>query len=389
MSTQLVNLSPDLKRLRDAGYNIEIRDTNLLVHQIPYLDSNTNLKFGTLVKMLSGTIPPVAAPHDHVTYFIGEQPYELDGSVVQALCISKEKLLVGDVEVNLTFSNKYPNRNYYDYFELVEKYVSLISVPASSKYQGTTAKSFVPFLDKEMDSNLCYPDTNASRANIQHLSAMLKHEKVAIIGLGGTGSYVLDFVAKNDLSEIHLFDADSFDQHNAYRAPGAVSFAELKSKPSKVKYFELVYSNINKKVIGHPEFIDDRNIERLREMTFVFICVDKNSVRHKIAHFLMNAGIAFIDCGIGVKMTKGKLSSTIRVTCSIDGKTDHIDKRIPELDIEEDGLYATNIQVAELNAFAAILAIQLWKKKRGFYFDDTFEHNVIYSSLLGTIDYDD
>jgi hypothetical protein len=34
--------------------------------------------------------------------------------------------------------------------------------------------------------------------------------KIAIIGLGGTGSYVLDLAAKTPVKEIHLFDGDKF-----------------------------------------------------------------------------------------------------------------------------------------------------------------------------------
>ncbi|WP_318271316.1 ThiF family adenylyltransferase [Sphingobacterium cellulitidis] len=45
----------------------------------------------------------------------------------------------------------------------------------------------------------------------------LERQKIAIIGLGGTGAYILDMVAKTPVKEIHLFDGDSFDQHNAFR----------------------------------------------------------------------------------------------------------------------------------------------------------------------------
>jgi hypothetical protein len=34
---------------------------------------------------------------------------------------------------------------------------------------------------------------------------------------------VLDFTAKTHVKEIHLFDGDTFFQHNAFRAPGAAN----------------------------------------------------------------------------------------------------------------------------------------------------------------------
>ena len=58
----------------------------------------------------------------------------------------------------------------------------------------------------------------------------LMNHKVAIIGLGGTGSYILDMLAKTPVSEIHLFDGDDFLTHNAFRSPGAASLDDLSKK---------------------------------------------------------------------------------------------------------------------------------------------------------------
>ena len=48
-------------------------------------------------------------------------------------------------------------------------------------------------------------------------------KKVVIVGLGGTGGYLLDLLAKTPIEEIHLYDDDIFGTHNAFRAPGAAS----------------------------------------------------------------------------------------------------------------------------------------------------------------------
>ena len=43
---------------------------------------------------------------------------------------------------------------------------------------------------------------------------------VAIVGLGGTGSYCTgSLLAKTHVKNIHLFDGDVFEQHCAFRAP--------------------------------------------------------------------------------------------------------------------------------------------------------------------------
>ena len=53
MSQQLINRSPDLKKLRDEGYEVEIRSNFLLVKNIPYLNSAKEVKYGVLISELT------------------------------------------------------------------------------------------------------------------------------------------------------------------------------------------------------------------------------------------------------------------------------------------------------------------------------------------------
>ena len=77
----------------------------------------------------------------------------------------------------------------------------------------------------------------SSRAGIVEFAKRLEQERIAIVGLGGTGSYVLDLLAKTRIGEIHLFDGDDLLSHNAFRSPGAVSVEELNTRPKKVDYY--------------------------------------------------------------------------------------------------------------------------------------------------------
>jgi len=45
---------------------------------------------------------------------------------------------------------------------------------------------------------------------------------------------------------------------------------------------------------------------------------------------------------------------------------------------EADDPYVQNIQIAELNALNAALAVIKWKKLLGFYRDEEAEHNTLY-----------
>ena len=53
MSQQLINRSPDLSRLRDDGFHIEIRGSHLLVKDVPYLNAQRQVKYGVLVSDLT------------------------------------------------------------------------------------------------------------------------------------------------------------------------------------------------------------------------------------------------------------------------------------------------------------------------------------------------
>lgn len=224
-----------------------------------------------------------------------------------------------------------------------------------------------------------YPDTNSSRANIEYLNRKFKGYKVAIIGLGGTGSYMLDFLSKTPVEEIHLFDGDIFQLHNAFRAPGAVSRERMESEVEifKVQYFEEIYSRIHIGIKAHPVFITEENVSVLSQMNFVFISVDKNLVRSFITEKLLSFEIPFIDVGMGVNLVGDSLIGSLRMTYGSNDKNDHLRHRFGQMDFEEND-YATNIQIAELNCQNAIMAIIKWKKIVGFYQDLKKEHNTLY-----------
>ena len=52
MSQRPISRSADLKKLRDEGYDLEIRSGCLLVKDVPYVNSKREVKRGTLVMKL-------------------------------------------------------------------------------------------------------------------------------------------------------------------------------------------------------------------------------------------------------------------------------------------------------------------------------------------------
>jgi hypothetical protein len=116
MSQQLINRSPDLKRLRDEGYDIEVRSNHLLIKRVPYVNSKKEVKYGTLVSGLSLAGDVTTKPDTHVVQFAGDHPCNKDGSEIAKIKHqSVQKLVDSGLEVQHSFSSK-PEGGYRDYY---------------------------------------------------------------------------------------------------------------------------------------------------------------------------------------------------------------------------------------------------------------------------------
>jgi hypothetical protein len=135
---------------------------------------------------------------------------------------------------------------------------------------------------------------------------------------------------------------------------------------------------MHRRIITHPVYVTKENIELLKGLSFVFICIDSNSARGIILSALKRMGIPFFDMGLGVNIAEDNLVGTVRVTVGTPSKTDHIPDRIGTVEID-DNEYSTNIQIADLNALNALFAVIKWKKLSGFYQDLKEEHHSTYS----------
>ena len=378
MSQQLISRSPDLKKLRDEGYEVEVFGGYLIIHHIPYINAQCEVKCGKFICALCLNNDITIKPNNHVMGFMGEHPCNKDGSIITAIIHSSPNQRISDGYVmNHTFSNKPPN-GYSNYYEKVNRYAEIIIAPAISVNPSVTAKTFRSIADNDDASVFNYIDTNSSRANITLINSKFKGKNIGIIGLGGTGSYILDFVSKTPVNSINLFDGDVFLQHNAFRSPGAATIDVFNKKINKADYFKSIYSNLHNNIISNPISITEENINLLKGLTYVFICVDKSSVRNMIISSLIQYNITFFDVGLGLSIADDNLVGTLRLTSGTKDFHEHIAKHIGSEDIEDDK-YATNIQIADLNAFNAILAIIKWKKMSGFYQDLKLEHHTTYS----------
>lgn len=380
MSQKLVRLNSDLSRLRAEGYDVFIgKSKHLLIRDVPYVNSAKQVKLGIIASDLDLAGETTDPPKTHVVFFVGEPPCDERGALLPGVSPNTNKPLGEGLSPNHQISRKPttgPNPGkYIDYYEKIKTYLAIICSPAQAIDPKVTAITNPTIVPEEEESVLNYLDTAATKAGIVVANNKLENSKIAIIGVGGTGSYVLDFIAKTPVSEIHLFDNDLFLNHNAFRCPGAPSLDDLTKKHRKVDYLSSIYSKMRKKILAHDCFIKDDNVEQLNGMSFVFLCIDKGNTKRLIVERLEQWAIPFIDVGMGIQLGENNtIGGIVTVTTSTPIKRDHFRSHVPFSDGAGANEYSNNVQIAELNALNAALAVIKWKKICGYYDDVTKEH---------------
>jgi len=372
----LASHNSDLQRLLEKGYALAIDSNHLVVRDIPYLDSAGQLQLTAFVGQMEFEDQTKVRPKDHQVYFAAPRPFGLDGQVVRGLGGGDAQLNLSehcrDVIVRQSFSHKLKEsgqlRPYIDHFEKIESYVAMVCGPAMTKF-GVTPYTFRDCEEETPNSVFKLRDTMTSRAEISDLAKLFENDVVAIIGLGGSGGYVLDFMAKTPVREIRGFDSDSFFVHNAFRSPGRLDVEEgAELRQSKAEVYRKRYENFRHGLNIKPLFIDETTATELDGVTFAFVAVDKGSSRKHIIDMLIAKNIPFIDVGMGLKRHGGPISGTVRTTYfpHDSGQIVRSKGYVPETDPPDD-VYKSNIQIAELNALNAALAVLRFKQIRGFY----------------------
>lgn len=373
MFHQLVNHNDDLRRLVEKGYAFSIDGGYLVIRDIPYLDDQKQLRWGAFVAKLEFVDKLTVKQDDHQIWFSGSVPHGLDGKPIPNLGGGPTALPLGetskDVIVQRRFSNKPTSTGAFaNFFEKIESYLTIIAGPAMELH-GANPYTFRT-VETIADSVFKFHDTLTSRAEIADLSAKFAGDVVAVFGLGGTGGYVLDFLVKTPVREIRAFDFDFFHVHNAFRSPGMLDENEL-GKPKAVVYSGR-YDNFRHGLRVERKFIDSSSGADLDGVTFAFVCVDKGSSRSGIFDLLISKGIPFIDVGMGLDRKRGPVNGMVRVTYYSSENAQTVrDKGLAEMSDQPGDLYRTNIQISEINALNACLAVIRFKQLRGFYFEET------------------
>ena len=382
MFQKLVSHNDDVRRLVEKGFAVGFDGPHLIVRDVPYLDATRALQWGAFVAKLVFVDEVRVAQDDHQIYFAGGVPHNMDGTPVPNLAGGPHQLVLSggfkDVVVQRSFSNKPRSSGKFEnFYDKIENYVAHIAGPAMSLH-GANPYTFRVVQDGQAPSVFKFQDTLTSRAEITELARKFDNDVIAIIGLGGTGAYILDYLVKTPVKEIRAFDLDPFHVHNAFRSPGRLTATELGK--SKAEVYQDRYESFRYGLRAQPRFVDATSIDELDGVTFAFVCVDKGSSRAGIFDLLMAKRTPFIDVGMGPSLSKdGLIKGMLRTTYFAPEKAEQVlSANHAETSDAPDDVYRTNIQIGELNALNAALAVIRFKQLRGFYVDDVPGSNLLF-----------
>ena len=194
----------------------------------------------------------------------------------------------------------------------------------------------------------------------------LPNEKIAIVGVGGTGSHVLDYISKLPVSEIHLYDADEFTNENTKRSPG--SFRNLVWRRKKASFHRKRYRSAHSNIVAHDAFLDKENVNELADFSTVFLCIEECNIKKRIFEVCESNNVLLIVVGMDAfENEHSELTGSLIVTAGIPGNYGHLPKCVSTVDTEPNDDIDHNMQTIELNALNAALAVVKWKQVLGIY----------------------
>jgi len=110
----------------------------------------------------------------------------------------------------------------------------------------------------------------------------------------------------------------------------------------------------------------------------VFLCIDVGRAKRPIIEKLEAMNIPFIDVGMGLNRKEGSLAGTLRATYYAPENAAKVrEMKLAEMADDPNDCYRRNVQISELNAVNAWLAIIRYKQLRGFYVDDSKAYHLL------------
>ena len=363
---------------RQVGFYVETEPQLIRLTGVPCLLSGEVVGSCTIEKSLdptSGMPNAVIGGSNHVVRITTDR--EGDGRVYYADGTPLENWVGGDgrtwSDISILRTSQHGSGEHETARDLVHRYAKRIIAAVAAAEHGEAA-TFVgsgPFK---------IPNTFEARSAMRQIQDRIRGQRIAIIGLGGTGSFILDLITKTPVSEIHLLDADSIGWHNLMRAPGAPTEEEIEvlrgESQDKVAYYHRKYDPLRYGVIPHAARVDGpQDLTALlgdHPINFAFVCIDQqtsgDSARQDAVYCaLAEARIPFVDSGVSIRLQDNAVAGSV-TTSFYEAGSRLWENAIPTSRITGgQAIGYRNVQLPEVNALAASLAVMEWRRRSRQY----------------------
>lgn len=136
-----------------------------------------------------------------------------------------------------------------------------------------------------------------------NLQDLLLTKTVSVIGCGGQGSYILEFLVRLGVKTIYFWDGDYYEESNLNRQLGSTEKVLGKNKAQILfKYLKEINSTVN--LLYYDWFFGEEESEDLKivlESDFIFYCADcyvNVNIMRNLLRQAICAGIPLIDCPV-------------------------------------------------------------------------------------------
>ena len=278
--------------------------------------------------------------------------------------------VIGRSRSSLSLSIKLTGRDYEDAWEALNNYVKQIYALFLGQSASTGEVAPRPYTFDVPGDQL--PEAVEWRG-------LVARERVAVVGLGGVGAWIADFVVKADPLKVHGWDYDCIEPKNILRMPGGLDPNAWIGRP-KADWFQKTYSIIHKNVHGHNVKVLAENVQDVVDRTtFAFVAVDDADDRMMVCDALANAGIPFVVAGLSLLRMDKRVKVSVRIVTAHVGVSSWRDA-IPQVGQAGQDDYGS-LDLPGVYSMAAGWAIQSWRKMRGQFWQKQREECLDYSAI--------
>jgi tRNA A37 threonylcarbamoyladenosine dehydratase len=141
--------------------------------------------------------------------------------------------------------------------------------------------------------------------------ARLRAARIAVVGVGGVGSWAAEALARSGVERITLIDLDHVAESNANRQIQALGGEFGKAKVVAMAQ-RIAAINPRARVCCVEEFVTEENVSALtRDLDLVLDCIDQVSAKAALIAHARASGLAVVTCGAA-----GGRTDPTRIRCA-------------------------------------------------------------------------